>query len=60
MIELFLTVLAYFFIGLIGLTIIFEAIKMIVLIILFLITLFKQLTSWVKAVIVILLIVIII
>lgn len=55
MIELFLTVLAYFFIGLIGLTIIFEIIRIIILIILFLIALFNQLPNWVKAVISILL-----
>lgn len=49
MIELFLAVLAYFFIGLIGLAIIFEVIRIIVLIISFLVALFISLPSWAKA-----------
>lgn len=51
MIELFLTVLAYFFVGLIGLTVIFEMIRLILLFIFFLVALFNSLPSWVKAVI---------
>ena len=59
MIELFLTLLLYAIIGLIGLFIMFEVIRIIILIIALLVSLFVQLPDWLKAGIVILLIIII-
>ena len=57
MIEIFLTLLLYVIIGSIGLFIMFEVIKIIILIIALLASLFMQLPDWLKAVIVILLVI---